>query len=258
MTTTLAHTWFMTKRQLRFLIRQPVWIFVTLTQPVIWLLLYGALFKKVVEIPGFRGGNYIEFLTPGVVVMTALFSAGWSGMGQIDDIDRGVLDRFLISPARRSSLITGRLFHTTISVSIQSAIILVLALITGATFDGGVGGALVLIAISALLSFAVGAASNAVGLLVRREETLIALMQFLLLPLTFLSSAFMQKSLMPGWMQTVSDVNPVNWAIEAGRGALGGDWDWGLIGSRAGLLLALSILAGLWAVSAFRTYQRTV
>jgi ABC-2 type transport system permease protein len=88
--TTLAHSRYMTLRHLRELWRQPWYVAITLVQPVIWLLLFGALFKRVVEIPGFGGGNYIDFLTPGIVVITALFSAGWSGMSVINDIDRGV------------------------------------------------------------------------------------------------------------------------------------------------------------------------
>jgi ABC-2 type transport system permease protein len=76
MTTTVAHTRYMTQRHLLELWRQPWYVAVTLVQPVIWLLLFGALFKRVVEIPGFGGGNYIDFLTPGVVIMTAIFSAG--------------------------------------------------------------------------------------------------------------------------------------------------------------------------------------
>ena len=100
MSNAFADTWFMTQRHLRNLFRQPVWIFISLVQPIVWLLLYGALFRKIVEIPGFGSGSYIDFLTPGIVVMTCLFSAGWSGMGLIDDIDRGVVDRFLV--ARRA------------------------------------------------------------------------------------------------------------------------------------------------------------
>ncbi len=108
MTHVLADTYFMTQRHFRNLLRQPAWIFISLVQPVVWLLLYGALFRKIVEIPGFGAGSYIDFLTPGIVVMTCLFSAGWSGMDLIEDIDRGVIDRFLVSPASRSSLIAGQ------------------------------------------------------------------------------------------------------------------------------------------------------
>ena len=109
MSNAFADTWFMTQRHFRNLFRQPAWILISLVQPVVWLLLYGALFRRIVEIPGFGAGSYIDFLTPGIVVMTCLFSAGWSGMGLIDDIDRGVVDRFLVSPASRGSLIAGRL-----------------------------------------------------------------------------------------------------------------------------------------------------
>ena len=78
---------------------------------MIWLLLFGALFKRVVEIPGFKGGSYIEFLTPGVIVMTAISSAGWNGMAFIDDMRSGVMDRMLVSPVWRSALNVGSLVY---------------------------------------------------------------------------------------------------------------------------------------------------
>ena len=98
----LRDTQHMTVRHLMALWRQPWWIAVSLIQPVIWLLLFGALFESVTDIPGFGSTDYIQFLAPGVVVMTAFFGAGWTGMPVIDDINRGVIDRFLVSPVRRS------------------------------------------------------------------------------------------------------------------------------------------------------------
>jgi len=258
MTTTLAHSWFMTVRHLKALWRQPAWIVVTLIQPVIWLLLYGALFKKVVEIPGFHGGSYIEFLTPGVIVMTAFFGAGWSGMPVIEDVDRGIVDRFLISPVRRSSLVTGRIIQGAIGTTIQSVIIIVLALIVGASFRNGVGGVVLMIFLAVLLAAATTAWSYAVALLVRKEETLIALMQFLLLPLTFLSGAFMQLSLVPAWIRHIADYNPLNWAVEAGRSAAMEKTDWGFVASRTGFLIALLLVMIAFATRAFRVYQRSV
>ena len=83
--TLLQQTWYMTVRHLRELWRQPWFVAVTLVQPMIWLLLFGALFKRVVEIPGFHGGSYIAFLTPGVVVMTAMFNSAL----ERDGADRG-------------------------------------------------------------------------------------------------------------------------------------------------------------------------
>ena len=82
-------------RHIRATLRLPIWIAVTLVQPVIWITLFGQLFRRVVEIPGFDSGSYIEFLTPGVVIMTAMFGSAWSGMGLIEDLHHGVIDRML-------------------------------------------------------------------------------------------------------------------------------------------------------------------
>ncbi|MFI5271689.1 MAG: ABC transporter permease [Ktedonobacterales bacterium] len=84
---------------MRAFARQPYYIVDTLVQPVIWLLLFGQLFKRIAEMPGFSAGSYIAFLTPGIVVMAALLSTGWSGTGYVIDMERGVMDRFLVSPS---------------------------------------------------------------------------------------------------------------------------------------------------------------
>jgi len=256
--TTLGHSWYMTIRHVRALIRQPIWVFITLVQPLIWLLLYGALFKRVVEIPGFGGGSYLDFLTPGIIVMSALFSSGWSGMALLDDLDRGVLDRFLVSPASRVSLIAGRLAQGALIVIVQSLILVALALISGADLAGGPLGVLVLIAGSILLGWSFGSLSNGLALIVRREETLIAAVNLVILPLTFLSTVFMQRSLTPGWIQDVARVNPVDWAVTAGREAVARDQDWGLVLGRSALLLAFALLCTWFASRAFRAYQRSV
>jgi len=256
--TALRHTWAMTVRHLRALWRQPWWVAITLVQPVIWLLLYGALFKRVVDIPGFEGGSYIEFLAPGVVVMTAQFSAGWGGMSMIEDMDRGVVDRFLVSPVRRGALINGRIVQSALIIVIQSVIIVGLALLVGADFPGGPLGVAVMTVVAAVLGAGIAALSNGLAIVVRREETLIAVMNFLLLPLTFVSTAFMQADLIPGWIRTVADFNPVNWAVEGGRAAVAADTDWGLVASRTGLLVAFLAVSTVFATRAFTSYQRTV
>jgi ABC-2 type transport system permease protein len=255
--TAFRHGFYMMNRHLLNLWRQPIWIAVTLVQPVIWLLLYGALFKSVTKIPGFQSTSYIQFLTPGIVVMTALFSAGWSGMAVIDDIDKGILDRFLVAPAKRGSLIIGRLLNGTVIIVIQSLIIVVLALIVGARFPNP-WGIVVLIMLASFLAAAVACLSISLALIARREETLIAAVNFFVLPLTFLSTAFMQKSLVPRWIQHASSVNPVNWAVEAGRSSVLPGTDWGMVMTRLGLLAGLTAICIALATRAFRAYQRAV
>ena len=122
--TAIAHSAYMTQRHTRVLLRQPWFVAITLVQPIIWLLLFGALFRSVTEIPGFTGGgSYLDYLVPGVVIMTALMSSGWSGMGIIEDMDRGLVDRFLASPVHRSSMIVGRISYEALSLIIQATII---------------------------------------------------------------------------------------------------------------------------------------
>jgi ABC-2 type transport system permease protein len=255
--TVLRHTAYMAARDLRALWRQPWYIAVTLVQPVIWLLLFGELFKSVADLPGFSG-SYIAYLAPGIVVMSALFSSGWSGMGTIEDIDRGVTDRLLVSPVRRSALIAGRVAQGAVVIVIQSVIMVGLALAVGASFPGGVLGVAVLVLVAALLGAAFGALSNSLALVTRQEESLIGAVTFLVLPLTFLSTALMSSDLLPGWVRTVAEYNPVDWAIEAGRSAVAADPDWGLIAGNVALLTALLLACAALATRAFRSYQASV
>jgi ABC-2 type transport system permease protein len=258
MTMALEHTWYMTVRYVRALVRQPWYVALTLIQPIIWLLLFGALFKKIVEIPGFASTSYITFLTPGIVVMTAMFSGGWGGMGVIDDLDRGVMDRFLVSPVSRGSVLMGRVVQTGFVAVLQSLIMVGLAYAVGAHFPGGAPGVIMLIIAAILLSTGIGSLSNGLALVLRREESVIAASNFILLPLTFLSSAFLQQNLAPRWIQDVATYNPVNWAIEVGRGALGAQVDWTVVLSHTGYLFAFSLFCAWVSTRAFRSYQRSV
>jgi ABC-2 type transport system permease protein len=254
----LRHTWQVALRYIRALLRQPSWIGISIAQPVIWLLLFGALFKRAAEIPGFRGGSYIEFVTPGVVVMLAISTAGWVGMGFIEDINRGTMDRLLVSPIWRGALNLGSVAQSVLSIVIQSAVVVGLALAVGARFYNGIAGVAVLIAVAALLGAVFASLSNGVAVLTRQRETLIGIVTMVTLPLTFLSSALMQQSLLPGWIRSVARFNPVNWAAEAGRSASAATPDWSLIATRAGLLALLLCACAAFATRAFATYQRSI
>ena len=254
----IRQTWQVSLRHLRALARQPAFLGFALFQPVIWLLLFGALFKAVTEIPGFSGGSYVTYLTPGVVVMLAVSSAGWTGMAFIEDINGGVMDRVLATPVWRGALNLGLVAQSVIQVVVQTLVVVLLALALGADYSNGVGGIVVLVLVAALLGASFASLSNAIGVLARQRESLIGAVTMVLLPLTFLSTALMQKSLTPGWIQTVAKFNPVNWASEAGRSAATGGFDWGLVASRVGLLAALVVLSAWFATRAFATYQRSL
>ena len=257
--TAIAQSAYMTQRHARVLVRQPWFLAITLTQPVIWLVLFSALFQRVIDIPGFAArGSYLDYLVPAVVIMTALFTSGWSGMGIIDDMDRGLMDRFLVAPMHRSSLIVGRVAYESLNLVIQALIIGGLSVLLGARFSGGPIGFAVLILAAVLLAAAFAALSDASALVLRQRESVIGLNTMLVLPLTFLSAAFLPLALAPEWIATVARFNPVNWAIEAGREALLAGADWSFILPRLGALLVVALLCLGLATRAFRSYQRSV
>jgi ABC-2 type transport system permease protein len=253
-----AQTWWMTQRRLKVFVRQPAYLVITLVQPVIWLFLFGNLFRKVVELPGFGTTSYLDYLVPGVVVMNALASNMWAGMGALEEIERGTLDRFLTSPVRRSAIMNASVVEQALGTTIQSMIIVLLGWAGGARYPGGPRGVVLLVVASVLLGTVFGALSNTIGMLVRQRETIIGVNTFLLLPLTFLSSVFMAPELMPHWMRTVAAGNPLDWATRVGRAALSESPDWGIVLSRGGWLFALAVLAVWLSTRTFRAYQKSV
>jgi ABC-2 type transport system permease protein len=258
MNTVLSQTWWMTHRQLKALLRQPVVIVITLVQPAVWLFLFGNLFRRVVELPGFGTGSYLTYLVPGVVVMNAVSASMWAGMGMIEEIDRGITNRFLITPLRRSAIMYASVITNAVSTGLQAVIVVLLGWAAGAHYPGGIGGLAVLVVTSMLLGTVFTALSNAIGMTLRERETIIGLSIFLLLPLTFLSSAFMARNLMPGWMRHVAAFNPVNWSLDATRGVLTTDPQWRIALEHGGGLLLLALVMVWLSTLTFRGYQKSI
>jgi ABC-2 type transport system permease protein len=258
MSTLVMQPTHMAVRYLRALWRQPLYVVMQLVQPVIWLFLFGQLFKNVATLPGFGGVSYIDYLAPGVLVMSALLSNGWSGTSYLTDMERGVLDRFLSTPARRSSFLIGQLWYWATLTIIQSGILVGLATLGGARFAGGLLSVLALVAAAVLLGLVMASFSNSLALRLRDQNTVIAANVMLVLPLCFVSSVFLPRALMPGWIQTVARFNPVDWAVEAGRQSIVATPDWSIVLTRLGGLAALALLFGYVAVRSFRAYQRSV
>ena len=192
MTETLGHSWAMVGRQVRQLLREPIWIVMMLVQPMFWLLLYSQLFRRIIDLPGFETASYIDFLAPAVVVMTAFFQGTWSGLGMINDLERGVIERFLATPARPLSLVFSQVLRSGLTSLIQGTIILVVALPLGAT-NGGPLGWLVILLAGGLISSGFAGISHGLALLTRKEATMIATANFIGLPLMFVSSMLIAR-----------------------------------------------------------------
>ena len=259
-TSFLTHTRLLTARALRGMMRIPVFVVMQLVQPMIWLLLFGALFRSVVDIPGFGGGfggSYLEFITPGVVMMTAMFGAAWAGTGFVQDMDRGVMDRMLASPTSRGALVASTMVYQSLVAVVQGVVVVLVAVACGARFPGGAAGMLVVALAVVLLTALFSALSNAFALLTGQQEALIGISQLITLPLMFLSSAVMDPNLSPHWVQVVARYNPFDWAVVAGREALSPAPDWGLVWSRLGWLALAAVVVWWLATRAFRALQRS-
>ncbi len=245
-------------RQGRALVRQPIWVAILIVEPIVWITLFSQLFRRIIELPGFETGSYIQFLTPGIVVMAAFFSASWSGWNMLTDLDRGVLERFLATRVSRLAIVVSQVLRSSI-IGVAKALLLIgVAHALGARVTAGLAGWLVLLLAAALISSVFSGISHAIALVVRSQDTLIASVSFFALPLTFFSTSLIAQDLMPGWMQWAARFNPVNWAVLAARETMSETTDWSAIGLWLSLLVAGSIGTSLLATYAFRSYQRTL
>jgi len=254
----LSDTWFMIVRQARNLMREPIWIVLLLVQPMVWLILYGQLFKNVTRLGGFGTSSYITFLAPAIVVMNAFFGATWSGMSMINDLDHKVVERFLATPASRFSIVLSQIVRSALTAAIQAVVILVVSYGLGVHIHTGAAGWLVIILVAMLVNSAFAGISQAIALLTRREATMIAVANFIGLPLLFLSTTMIARAQMPGWMQTAARYNPVDWGVRAARAVVLPGTSWGHVGMYLLFLLALSAATALWATWSFRSYQRSL
>ena len=245
------------RRWLTSSIRQVWGPAMSLIQPIIWILLFGQVFASLGVLPQFGGDGYIDYLVPGILMMTVLYSGAWAGTGYIDDINSGVMDQYLTSPISRSAIISGQLAQQLIISLAQSLVVLGIGWLGGARYPGGIGGMLVALGVASLLAAIFCCASSSVALITRSQIALISLSQLIVLPATFLSTAMMPADLMPEWVQNVAHWNPMTWAVELGRGGLSGTYPASGWWQAAGLTL-LAVLGFVWAVRSIRAYQRSV
>src|SRR2546427_2424397 len=173
MTTIASHTTWMTGRQVRAIARQPAYLVISLIQPVIWLFLFRSLFRKVVELPGFGAPSYLDYLVPGVVIMSALSTSMRSGMTVLEEIDRGIMDRFLVLPLHRSAIINASVIMQSLMTTVQSVIIISIGWAAGAHYPGGLPGVLILVAGSGLIAIGFSAFSSTGGKLPRQRDPII-------------------------------------------------------------------------------------
>ena len=211
------------------------------------------------QLGGFGTGSYITFLAPAIVVMNAFFGATWSGMSMIDDLDHKVVERFLATPASRFAIVLSQIVRSALTAAIQALVILLVSLALGVRIHTGVLGWLVIILAAILVNSAFAGISQAIALLTRREATMIAVANFIGLPLLFLSTTMIARAQMPGWMQTVARASTRSTGASRPRARSCCRARHGApSASTSLLLLALTAVTAAWATWTFRAYQRSL
>jgi ABC-2 type transport system permease protein len=214
----------LTRRLFVQLARRPSTLVAGVLQPLIWLVLFGALFAKAPEglLPG--GMSYGRFLGAGVIVFTAFSGALNAGLPVMFDREFGFLNRLLVAPLRsRSSIVLASVLYITALSLVQSLAIMVTAALLGYGWPGAAGLLLVLVTLL-LLVFAVTALSLGLAFALPGHIELIAVIFVANLPLLFASTALAPLSFMPGWLGWLAALNPLTFAIEPIRAAYNGDF----------------------------------
>ena len=247
--------WFVCWRELLHFLRSKVSILASIFQPLVWLLLVGHIFQATRALPGFPARSYLDFMTPGVLAMVALFGGSFGGMTIIWDRRLGFLSKLLALPISRASIVVGKMLSVAIRTSLQLLIVLLVAFFLGVRSATGVWGIPLLLLIAVLLTFAFSGISLMVGALVKQPETFWAVVNFLTVPVLFTSSALFPLEFVPSWLRTIAYLNPVTYAIDSMRALMIGGWQWSAI---AGGILIVAVFSGIVAGISTAIFARRV
>ena len=251
----IQETGALTRRLFIQLQRRPTTLVAGVIQPLMWLILFGALFQNVPQGLFGESQNYGQFLGAGIIVFTAFAGALNAGLPVMFDREFGFLNRLLVAPlaSRFSIVVASALFIATMSL-IQTTAIVALSAVLGAGLPGP-GGLLLMTLIVLTLVFGVTALSLGLAFALPGHIELLAVIFITNLPLLFASTALVPLAFMPSWLRVVASLNPLSYAIEPIRYIyLHPDWSFGSIvmqapfgdislGLALGILLAFSALA---------------
>lgn len=189
--------------------------------PVMLVLMYTYLFG------GALAGSteeYIQFLLPGILVMSVVMITMYTGVSVNTDITKGVFDRFRTLPIWRPAPMVGYLLGDVLRYVMASAVMLAVGMIIGFRPDGGVVGVLAGVALLLVFAFAFSWIWTMFGLLLRSEKSVMGVSMMVIFPLTFLSNVFVDPKTMPGWLQAFVNNSPVTHLASAVRELMAGNW----------------------------------
>ena len=216
----LRHPLTIARRNLIQVLRTPELLVFSAVQPIMFVLLFNYVFGGAIQTPGVA---YIDFLIPGIVVMTVAFASFGTGIGLNVDLSTGMVDRFRSLPITRSAYLTGRILADTVRIMGNVLLLAGVGVLLGLRFAAGPGPALGGFLLATAFGVAMAWVAALIGLAARSPETVNSVGFIWLLPLTFASSAFVPVATMPGWLRAFAEVNPITVNVDALRAlVLGG------------------------------------
>ncbi len=240
------------KRSLMRIPRAPDLLLSFTVQPIMFVLLFAYVFGGAIKTPGY---DYIDFLMPGIIVQTMSFGGFVTALGLSEDLKKGLVDRFRSLPMSRGAVLAGRTLSDVGTNSISIAIMLVVGIIAGFSFDAPLADILAGIVLLLLFGYAFSWVFAFVGLTASSPEASQALGFIVIFPLTFVSSAFVPVDSMPAALQAFAEVNPFTIVVDAMRalflGAPAGNSVWG------GFAWSIGI-AAVFAFLSIQRYKRAV
>ena len=221
----LRETYYIYLRNVKVWAAQPMAIIGPVLTAAFMFLLFGAPLKGIIDLPGFPTDNYMAFFTAMVLVMTMVFSGSDIAFAALTDILSGYFDKLLLAPISRFSIFMGMVLVAGTRALAQVLVIVLIAILLGVTFKGGLLGIVVVIIAATLF----GVASAFLGLIIALRSRSVQVTQstwLLFMPIAFLTTAFMPKELLTGWFKIAVTINPVDYILTAIRAIIIQGWEW--------------------------------
>ena len=229
--------------EMRKVLRDPTELLSRAVQPVLWLAVFGQVFSRVRGIP--TGAlSYLDYMAPGILAQSILFSAIFYGIAVIWERDLGIVHKLLVTPAYRSALVMGKAFAAGMRGLLQAAVVYGVAAALNVGIRWEFGPILVVAAAAFVGSCLFSTFSLVIACIVKTRERFMGIGQLLTMPLFFASNAIYPIDLMPGWLKVIAAVNPLTYLVDALRGAMvvGGENVYAQSTSFGVLLLTFAIL----------------
>jgi ABC-2 type transport system permease protein len=244
-------TWLVFQRYFSIFIHNPAWVAVGVVQPALYLFLFAPLLKQIVSahLPGFPAGGAYNVFVPGLLVQLGIFGASGVGFNLIAELREGVIERLRVTPVSRLSLLLGRALRDTLTLLVQSLILLLLGIPFGLSI--GPVGIVVVLCLVALIGLLFSSISYWLALILRDENSFAPVIFTAALPLLLLSGVLLPMSLAPKWLQVVSTLNPLSHAVTAARSIALGNIANGNVGDGFLIIAVLAVLAVFGAARAF-------